>query len=239
MISGKPEKSPNAPFDLGAACSAVEWEDPRRACRQARTILGRLVSDRALFSETVFGIEADPARLARSESHPLLHRLSLYEDPQRRCQLRLHVFSGRERDLVPHDHKYPFSVYVVAGGYLHVWNRRVGESQSGEFLSTDISPGIVSVERPGSCYTFQNSLVHQTIVMPGTVSLFLRGPKRQDRWHAAGDMLHLLEGYEAPRSDRAEHQGAQPMTLEDLHRIRRGLVRSGIIADQRSSHVIA
>lgn len=232
-------KPDDVAFDLGAVCSAIEWENPRRANRQARTILARLALNRELLSNKVIKIESNPVRLARSETHPLLHRLSLYEDPERRCQLRLHIFSGRDRDLVPHDHKYPFSVFVLAGGYLHVWNRRTGSAQAGEFTSADIAPGIVSVERPGSCYSFQNSLVHQTIVLPGTVSLFLRGPKRQARWHAAGDMLHLLNGYEAPSSGKAHHKGARPISKDALHEIRHDLARRGIIIDRKASHAIA
>ncbi|MGW6460559.1 hypothetical protein ACWF94_32320 [Streptomyces sp. NPDC055078] len=226
-------------FDLPAACSEVDWDNPRRASRQARNLLGRLAADRELLSEIVRGIETDPLRLARSERHPLLHRLSLYEDPERRCQLRLHFFTGRDRDLVPHDHKYPFSVHVLSGGYLHVWNRRTDAEQAGEFTSADITPGIVSLEGPGTTYTFQNSLVHQTIVLPGTVTLFFRGPKRQDRWHAAGDMLHLLNGYEAPTPGEKTHQGSEPITLDEFAAIREDLVRRGIISDRRPSGVTA
>ncbi|MFF7597652.1 hypothetical protein [Streptomyces mirabilis] len=226
-------------FNLAAACSEIDWDNPRRSGRQARKLLGRLGSDRDLLSQIVLGIASDPLRLGRSERHPLMHRLSLYEDPERRCQLRLHFFTGRDRDLVPHDHKYPFSAHVLSGGYLHVWNRRTDEAQAGDFTSEDVTPGIVTLERAGTGYTFQHTLVHQTIVLPGTVSLFLRGPKRQDRWHAAGDMLHLLNGYEAPTADKKPHLGAEPITLDEFLAIRDDLVRRGIITDRRPSGVAA
>ncbi|AUY54603.1 hypothetical protein EH183_30600 [Streptomyces sp. CB01881] len=226
-------------FDLAAACSEIDWDDPRRSSRQTRKLLGRLAADRELLTDLLVGIESDPLRLGRSERHPLMHRLSLYEDPERRCQLRLHFFTGRDRDLVPHDHKYPFSVHVLSGGYLHVWNRRTDEAQIGDFTSEDVTPGIVTLERPGTSYSFQNSLVHQTIVLPGTVSLFLRGPKRQDRWHAAKDMLHLLNGYEAPSEGKKTHLGAEPITTDEFLVIRDDLARRGIITDRRPSGVAA
>ncbi|OKI09460.1 hypothetical protein A6A06_01800 [Streptomyces sp. CB02923] len=219
--------------------SRIDWDDPRKSARQCRGLLGRLAADRGLLTELVRGTERDPRRFGRSESHPLMSKLCLYEDPERRCQLRLHAFTGRERDLVPHDHKYPFSAYVLAGGYVHVWNRRTDATCSGEFTSRDLAAGVVALERPGSCYTFQHSLVHQTIVMPDTVSLFLRGPKRQSRWHAAGDMLHLLDGYEAPRPGGRSHQGSVPLSPDQFHAVRADLEQRGIIAKERPPHAVA
>lgn len=225
--------------ELAARFARLDWDDPRSAHRDSRTLLRQLAGDRDLLSELVLDIPDDPLRKKHSEFHPLMNKLCLLEDPEVGYQLRLHDFRVSDLDIVPHDHKYSFSVCILAGGYTHVWNRRTAGPYDGDFTSKDITPGIVSLEGPGACYTLQYSLVHQTVVQPGTVSLFLRGPQRMERWHAADDMLERLKGYEAPKKDGSPHQGSTPLSAEGYAQVRDSLIQRGIITNRRSVDVVA
>ncbi|OKI09458.1 hypothetical protein A6A06_01790 [Streptomyces sp. CB02923] len=206
-----------------------DWDDLRDAHRRCRSVLDRLAGDRGLLSRLVAEIEHDPVRLATSEIHPLINRLILYQDDARHFQVRLHMSPG-SRELVPHDHKYSFTAYVLAGAYVHVWRRRTGTAE-GEFTSQDIRPGIVSVERPGTCYTFGSPLIHQTIMLPGTVTLFMRGPRTKQRSHAAMDMLPQADDWPLPSElGKPKHaNGQRPVTIEEYRGMCAQLVRQGLI----------
>lgn len=224
---------------LATRLAGIDWDDARASQRASRTLLHALAGDRDLLTELVWGIPDDPWRSRRSEFHPLMNKLCLLEDQEAGYQLRLHDFRVNDLDIVPHDHKYPFTAYVITGGYTHVWSRRTNGRDDGDFTSEDITPGVVSLEGPGACYTLQYSLIHQTVVQPGTVSLFLRGPKRMDRWHAAGDMRHLFKGYEAPNRDGTPHQGSVPLSYQGYADVRDSLVERGIIDNRRHPRVTA
>jgi hypothetical protein len=215
--------------DLTDALDAIDWDDPRQCADTSRTALHHLAANPALLTDLVDAIGRDPHRLARCETHPIISRLSLAEDPAGHWALRLHVFTDGQRDLVPHDHKYPFAVHLLSGGYLHVWNRRTGPEHSGDFTSAELRPGIVTLEQPGTAYLLSHSLVHQTAVAPGTATLFLRGPARQHRWHAATDLHDRLNGFQAPPRSGGPYLGSAPMTQPEYQALTRALARRGII----------
>ncbi|MGW1805475.1 hypothetical protein [Streptomyces sp. NPDC002078] len=208
---------------------ALDWTDLRTGHRQARSVLTRLAGDRELLTRLVHEIEHDDQRLSASEIHPLINRLILYQDDSRGFQIRLHMSPG-SRELVPHDHKYTFTAYVLQGAYVHVWRRRADRGE-GEFTGNDIRPGIVSIERPGTCYTFGHPLIHQTIMVPGTVTLFMRGPRVKQRSHAALDMLPQADNWPPPSElGKPKHaNGQRPVTIEEYRAMRAQLIGSGLI----------
>ncbi|WP_241002870.1 hypothetical protein [Streptomyces sp. CB01881] len=208
---------------------ALDWTNLRAGHRQARSVLTRLAGDRELLTRLVHEIEHDEQRMTASEIHPLINRLILYQDDARGFQIRLHMSPG-SRELVPHDHKYTFTAYVLQGAYVHVWRRRADRGE-GEFTGDDIRPGIVSIERPGTCYTFGHPLIHQTIMVPGTVTLFMRGPRVKQRSHAALDMLPQADNWPPPSElGKPKHaNGQRPVTLDEYRAMRAQLVDSGLI----------
>jgi len=150
--------------ELATALHRVNWDNPRQCAADTSAALRALADDRELLTGLVTSIGCDPGRLARCETNPLINRLVLAEDASGadRWQLRLHIFQDGRLELIPHDHKYPFAVHVLTGGYAQVWNRRTSGRQTGPFTSTDLAPGLVTLEHPGTAYLFSDSLVHQT-----------------------------------------------------------------------------
>ncbi|MFE0045216.1 hypothetical protein [Streptomyces albireticuli] len=214
--------------EIESAIDAVPWDDARPCARTCREILSALADDRPLLTAMVERTGRDPRLLARCESHPIVSRLCLAQHPGNRWQLRLHVFRDDEKDIVPHDHKYPFAVHVLAGGYAHAWNRRTGTAQSGDFASTGITPALVTLETAHAAYLLSDTLIHQTVIARGTVTLFLRGPVRQDRWHAATDMLDQLNGFQAPPADGSAYLGSTPLAREQYDALTHTLAQRGI-----------
>ncbi|MFC9329226.1 hypothetical protein [Kitasatospora sp. NPDC057015] len=174
--------------DLRSALDTVDWDDPHRGPQASRQALRALAANRALLTELVEAVPRKPELMRRCEQYPVMSRLVLAEHPHGTWGLRMHIFHGVERDLIPHTHKRPFASHILAGGYLHAWHRRTDHQSAGPFTAADLTPAIVSLEAPGSDYTLQDPLVHQTIMDAGTVTLFLSGPDRQPTWWAATDM---------------------------------------------------
>ncbi|MFE0045214.1 hypothetical protein [Streptomyces albireticuli] len=208
----------------------VDHRDLRTAHSRRAQILNRLAADKPLLTELVHGIEHNPRLLHESEVHPLIHRLVLYQDDARGFQIRLHLSPGHGDELVPHDHKYSFTTRILAGAYTHVWRRRT-DTSDGEFTAADLTPGIVTIERPDSCYTLGHPLVHQTLMLPGTVTLFMRGPREKDRSHAALDMLPQADTWPSPaEAGKPKHAGGQrPVTGNEYRVMRDQLAKQGII----------
>ncbi|OKI10233.1 hypothetical protein A6A06_01770 [Streptomyces sp. CB02923] len=177
----------------------------------------------------------DRELLADADHHPVMDRLTLWRDPERGVYLRLHVSPGTN-ELIPHDHKYAFTTYILRGSYTHVWRRRQAP-YSGEFTSDQAPLGLVSVERTGSCYTLGHTLIHQTVMEADTVTLFMRGPREQARSYAATDMLGRLAPLVAPDpSDepvKRHTDGARGLTFDEYTGLRRRLASLGVVAPPR------
>ncbi|MFJ5121888.1 hypothetical protein [Kitasatospora sp. NPDC088548] len=194
----------------------------------AAAVLDRLASDRRLLGRLVAEIEHDPERLEASRVTLLLNRLSLYRANERGFEIRVNMNPRHANQLVPHDHAYNFAVHVLAGGYVHVMRRRT-DSWTGEFTSADLVPSVVTVERPGSTYTLGHPMVHQAVMLPGTVSLFLRGPRLKTRSHAATDLLPGRDTWPAPAESGAVPVHSRPASRDEYMAMRSQLVRQGLI----------
>ncbi|MFI9630083.1 hypothetical protein [Streptomyces sp. NPDC052042] len=147
-----------------------------------------------------------------------------------RWQLRLHAFPMGELELIPHDHKYPFAVRVLHCGYLHTWNRRTGQTQTGPFTSDDLAAGTVTAEGPGSGYLLLHSLVHQTAALPGSVTLFLRGPAPVGTRHQTCTTCTVTTTDARPVTTPAT--GAPPPCPPPQNRVA-DLTRLGVITTER------
>lgn len=210
----------------------IDWRDLRTAHRQCRSVLRRLAADRMLLTALVGRLEADPGLFADADHHPVMDRLTLWHDADRGVYLRLHASAGAN-ELIPHDHKYSFSSYILSGSYTHVWRRRTPEVISGEFTSGQVPLGLVTHEKTGSCYTLGYSLVHQTMMAANTITLFMRGPKEQGRSFAALDLLgrqNLGDGSGDPGSVVKKHtDGSRALRTDEYRRLRGRMIGAGLL----------
>jgi hypothetical protein len=180
----------------------------------------------------VYRLQDDAELFADADHHPVMDRLTPWRDSDRGVYLRLHISPGTN-ELIPHDHKYSFTSYILSGAYTHVWRKRAEGFYSGEFTSANAPLGIVTHERVGSCYTIGYSLVHQTLMKANTVTLFLRGPKEQSRSYAALDMLDRQsqenEGVPSDPLVKSHTDGARPLQTIEYLAIRVKLISANLL----------
>ncbi|MFD7282157.1 hypothetical protein ACFV80_35305 [Streptomyces sp. NPDC059862] len=158
----------------------------------------------------------------------LLNRLSPYLAPERGFEIRLNMQPRRDNQLVPHDHCYTFATRILTGGYVHVVRRRTN-GWEGPFASADLEPGIVTIERPGSAYTLGHAMVHQAVMEPGTITLFVRGPRRKKLSHAATELMPAKTSRPAPAEPGDQVVESRPATVEEYVRMRTYLIDRRII----------
>lgn len=181
----------------------------------SRDLLDHLAQDRKLLTRLVDGIPDDADRLANSRITLLWNRLCLYQAPDRGFEIRMNMNPRPQNQRVPHDHCYAFATRVLTGGYVHVVHRRTN-GWEGPFSEGDLEPGLVTVERPGSAYTLGPAMVHQAVMEPDTVTLFVRGPRRKSLSHAAPELMPAHESRPAtatpggPGEPAAESRPATP-----------------------------
>ncbi|MFE3638165.1 hypothetical protein [Streptomyces sp. NPDC059168] len=206
----------------------LDTDDLRQMQRLSRAILDRLAGDRELLTQLVNDVLYDAERLAASRVTLLLNRLSLYQAPDRGFEIRLNMNPRPDNQLVPHDHCYAFATRILTGGYAHVVRRRTN-GWSGPFTGADLAPGIVTVERPGSAYTIGDSMVHQAVMEPDTVTLFVRGPRRKKLSHAAEELMPSYENWPAPAIPGDVPTESRPCTRAEYQSMRTYLVRHDLI----------
>ncbi|MFF7130452.1 hypothetical protein [Streptomyces sp. NPDC008240] len=207
---------------------SLDLEDVRKVQRISRSLLNRLAEDRALLTRLVNDVLDDPERLAASRVTVLLNRLSLYHAPGRGFEIRLNMNPRPDNQLVPHDHCYVFATRILTGGYVHVVRRRTN-GWEGPFTGADLEPGIVTVERPGSAYTLGDSMVHQAVMEPDTVTLFVRGPRRKKMSHAAGELMPPPQSWPAPAVPGDAPKESRPCTLAEYQAMRAYLIQRRLI----------
>ncbi|PNE43517.1 hypothetical protein AOB60_01030 [Streptomyces noursei] len=214
--------------DWLASAGPLHSTDLHVARRAAGHLLGRLSQDPELLTRLVYEIEDDPRRLAASRTTLLLDRLSLYEAPGARFEVRLNLNPRTDNQLVPHDHCYTFASRILRGGYVHrVWRRT--DDGNGDFTSADLQPGVVTIERPGSSYVLGHQAVHQAFMRPGTVSLFVRGPRLKPRSHAAQHLMPGISSWPEPPSPGLKPVPSRSATYEEYIAMRDYLLQHGVI----------
>lgn len=188
----------------------------------SRDLLNRLAGDRVLLTRLVNDVLTDPDRLSASRVTLLLNRLSLYEAPDRSFEIRLNMNPRPDNQLVPHDHCYAFATRILTGGYVHVVRRRT-DGWEGPFTGANLEPAVVSIERPGSAYTLDHTMVHQAVMAPDTVTLFVRGPRRKKLSHAAEEFMPSKDSWPEPAIPGDEPEESRAATLDEYQAMRRYL----------------
>ncbi|MFF4283277.1 hypothetical protein ACFY0Z_31410 [Streptomyces kronopolitis] len=207
---------------------SLDTLDLREVQHISRSVLDRLAEDRELLTRLVEDVREDPERLSASRVTLLLNRLSLYQAADRGFEVRLNMNPRPDNQHVPHNHCYAFATRILQGGYVHVVRRRTN-GWAGPFTGADLEPAIVTLERPGSAYTIGDAMVHQAVMEPDTVTLFIRGPRRKKLSHAAEELMPPRDTWPAPALPGDEPQESRPPTLEEYHAMRAYLIQCRLI----------
>ncbi|MGI5144270.1 hypothetical protein [Streptomyces sp. CA-106110] len=207
---------------------SLDSRDLREVQRVSCALLDRLAGDRDLLTRLVSDVLHDPERLAASRVTLLLNRMSLYQAADRGFEIRLNMNPRPGNQRVAHDHCYAFATRIFTGGYVHVVRRRTN-GWDGPFTGADLEPGIMTIERPGSAYTLGETMVHQAVMEPDTVTLFVRGPRRKKLSHAAQELMPSRETWPAPAQPGEQAVESRPVTVDEYMRMRDYLIQRRLI----------
>lgn len=207
---------------------SMNTPDVSRTSDLATDLLDRLAADRDLLSHLVHSIEDDPDRREGSRVTLLLDRLCLYRAPERAFEVRLNMNPRAVNQEVPHDHGYNIATRILTGGYVHVVRRRV-DSGEGPFTGQDLLPAVVSVERPGSAYILGHTAAHQAVMLPGTTTLFVRGPRLKAGSHAAEELMPTSSTWPAAATPGEPAQHSRPASLDEYRAMRDQLAQQRLI----------
>jgi hypothetical protein len=162
------------------ALERIDWTDINAAARVTQEAVRALVRHPTELRDLVYGVEHRPDLLEKSEALRLDDKIVLYEAlKDRNFRLRLHVSKNLSRE-VPHNHRFPVTVFILRGVYYHklyVCNMPLDEAVS----VSDMRPVFVRDERAGACYTMHDETIESNMTAHGTMSLLLRGPTAKDR----------------------------------------------------------
>ncbi|MGW0778304.1 hypothetical protein ACWD01_32805 [Streptomyces sp. NPDC002835] len=205
--------------------------------QRGTALLEHLADDKNLLTRLVTDIEHHSARLSGSRVTLLLDRLCLYRAPDGGFEIRLNMNPRRVNQEVPHDHGYNFATRILTGGYLHVVRRRT-DSGTGPFTGDDLLPAIVAIERPGSAYALEHTAVHQALMLPGTTTLFVRGPRLKERSYAAEELTPTPSTWPAAATPGAPPQHSRPASLDEYRAMRDQLACLGLIERSPSTRLV-
>ncbi|MBD0675639.1 hypothetical protein [Streptomyces sp. CBMA156] len=183
--------------------------------------LHRLAAARDLLTYLAHTAVMDPERYEASRATLFLDRLVLSRVDECGFEIRLNTDFRPDGQRLPHSHAYPFAARVLAGGHLHTVHLPT-DTGEGPFTSTDTLPAVTTTELPGSTYTLAPTLVHRSVMLPGTTTLMLRGP------HAATDLIPPASHWPAPvDGDAPVH--SRRLTDTEHRRLIAGLTAAGVI----------
>ncbi len=158
----------------------IDWTDIDAAAQVSQEAVKALVSHPTELRDLVYGVEHRSDLLEKSEALRLDDKIVLYEAlEERNFRLRLHVSKNLSRE-VPHNHRFPVTVFILRGVYYHklyVCDVPLDEAVS----ASNMKPVFVRDERAGACYTMDDETIESNMTAHGTMSLLLRGPTAKDR----------------------------------------------------------
>jgi hypothetical protein len=224
----------------------IDWKEFESAASKSREIVKEISRDKKTLRMLCDRVETDPGLQALCERHQLLDYLVLYEALDRGFRLRLHLSTEDHFDR-PHDHRFSFSSYIMAGSYIHTWYKPLPElykCKDEELLdfsdydhpdtvtSIDISkcqPFLTRTESSGNCYSLHSSALHTTFTTPDTVSLFLRGPVEKRRSAIIDLQTRRLWWRFGREEERSQRRSAKVMPLTYIRELRGRLERLNIL----------
>lgn len=213
--------------DLLAAIPQLCWDDLETVHASAAPVLKALAADRGALRAMVERIPDDPTLMAMCERHFLLDYFVLHDAPERRFRLRLHMHTDNAKER-PHNHRFPFTTYVLLGSYLHLIHTVRGELGDHSTIE-DLSLAYRTTEKAGSCYTIAPATVHTTYARPDTVSIVIRGPAIADRSIIMDRETGRVTWRHGRQAESAARRATVAMSPADFHRLAAKLKQLEII----------
>jgi len=206
--------------------AALDWSDINDIREGSEPTMRALAADKPLLRDLVVSIADDPERRSICEQDYALSKYVLYNDPEGRFRVRLHIM-GEAKAETPHSHRNCFASLILRGGYEHIMYTPLDDGVTLVKLE-DLKPAVRRWEGEGSHYAVHHSVIHhtQTKGVP-CVSLMVRGPSLRSQainfdltesrtwWHRGAADLSESEAALVQRLDSDEALGVMVRYLQD------------------------
>lgn len=192
------------------------WDDMPNLVARADAFFDRLLADVGDFTDYLETALADPVRRSMCEIDEIRTKLVLHDHPQGAFRVRLHVWQDNPPGII-HTHRFPYVARVLRGGYRHALYTYRNDLLSDRHAPLDekflaladapeevteavaaIRPAYFSTISPGQTYAQgEDGTLSSTEPVPGTISLFVRGPTslpRAFQWDRATNVVIWKRG---------------------------------------------
>jgi|SRR5450759_361944 len=167
------------PPDL-IALNDIDWTDTGSILTGCQPVYDAVTTEPGLLARLLDRTLDDPHLAGMCERYDFLDKLVLFDDPDTRARIRLHLYRPGYFDR-PHHHRWSFFAGIYRGRYVHRIFGRDGDF--GEHTDPrQLIPILERVERPGSSYALDHTTVHTVQAEADTLSILVRGPATRDRF---------------------------------------------------------
>lgn len=204
----------------------LDWSDVQDIRERSEPAMRALAADKPLLRDLAVSIADDPERRSICEQDYALSKYVLYNDPQGRFRVRLHIM-GEARAETPHSHRNCFASLILRGGYEHTLYAPLDDGST-LIRPEDLKQAVRRWEGEGTHYVIHHSVIHHTQTKgEPCVSLMVRGPSLRRQainldleeskswWHRGAADLSESEASLVQRLDSAEALGAMVRYLQD------------------------
>jgi hypothetical protein len=122
------------------------------------------------------------------ECHELDDKIVIYNDLEKGYRIRLRLGNEDQYERA-HNHRFPFTTYILHGTYYQSWYNIDGEFGS-ETRLENVTKQCSRVEKKGAYFTISDKAIHSTQTDPFTVSLVICGPPKKDNTQ----IIHMKTG---------------------------------------------
>jgi hypothetical protein len=223
------------------------WDDTINAHKYNSLLLKSIASSKSCLRFLVERIASTPDLLELCEVDHFRYKLVLFASAKKDYRLRLHIWNNNAPETV-HNHRFAYTSMILAGGYEHrmystnqdLFPENIGglpelsittrDAKDRKLVDVDsIKTSIVFNIQVGQSFTQLSEPLSSTIVLPNTISLFVRGPAcRQNafQWDREADLVVWRRGAEAANENLNNNLR---MSLSTLNECMDFLNRAGII----------
>lgn len=139
----------------------------------ARIALMRISSDSTLMCNLLKNIAVDTTLAEKTECYDFLDKMVIYSNDDTGIYARISYFHEGYSERI-HYHRWNYASYILCGGYTQTL---YGSTREHAEIVTINSSDILMREDlyAGNLYTLNNLMIHSIKVLPGTISLCIRG----------------------------------------------------------------
>ena len=151
----------------------IDWTDIEKAADVAEAAARSIGDDKRLLRALIDRVRDRADLFDLCECHDLDDKIVLYDNLPKGYRIRLRLAKDEQYERA-HNHRFPFSVYILYGKYFQQWYAIKGVP-SDATTPNDVKLLARRIEQTGTSFTISADAFHSTQTTPKTVSLMICG----------------------------------------------------------------